>query len=128
LLGLAAVLVIWLWRSLARFGPMEAAAASSPLRGYDHHLEALGDFQWRLDKGTALLAPLREQIIENGQHLAVKSGRRDADFFAFLAERAGLPRERVARALSETSPADAAVLTRTAADLQTLIHTTGHAS
>lgn len=125
LCGLAALLIFWAWKNMVRFGPTESAAAASPLRGYDHHLEALGDFQWRLDKGRALLAPLRELIIENGQKLAVKSGRRDADFFAFLSERSGVPRERVVRALSEVSPSDSAVLTRTAADLQLLIRATG---
>src|SRR5690606_18314015 len=45
LTGLGVMLLFWLWKSLARFGPLEAAAAPSPLRGYDHHLEALGDFQ-----------------------------------------------------------------------------------
>lgn len=121
LIGLGVMLVFWLWKSMARFGPLEAAAAPSPLRGYDHHLEALGDFQWRLDKCTSLLAPLRERIVEMGQHLAMRSGRRDSDFFEFLSERSGVPRERVVRALSEAAPADSAVLTRTAGDLQLLI-------
>lgn len=124
LAGLGVMLLFWLWKSMSRFGPMESAAVASPLRGYDHHLEALGDFQWRLDKGTALLAPLRERIIENGQSLAWKAGRRDGDFFGFLAERAELPRERVVRALSEAAPTDAAVLTRTTSDLQALLRAT----
>lgn len=125
LCGLAVLLLFWAWKNMVRFGPIENASTPSPLRGYDHHLEALGDFQWRLDKGRALIAPLRELIIENGQKLAMKAGRRDADFFAFLSERGGIPRDRVVRALSEVSPSDSAVLTRTAADLQILIRTIG---
>jgi len=121
LVGLSVALIIWLWKSFSRFGPVESAATASPLRGYDHHLEALGDFQWRLDKGTALLAPIRERIVEGGQKAAAASGRRDADFFQFLAERAGLPRERVNRALTEEAPADGNVMTRTTADLQKLL-------
>jgi hypothetical protein len=126
LAGLGVMLVFWLWKSMARFGPLEAASVSSPLRGYDHHLEALGDYQWRLDKCLSLLAPLREQIVELGQQQAVRSGRRDSDFFGFLAERAGVPRERVVRALSEIAPADPAVLTRSAGDLQLVIRTLKH--
>jgi hypothetical protein len=85
-------------------------------------LEALGDFQWRLDRAAALLVPLRAQVVERGQRLAVRSGRRDDDFFQFLADRAGLPRERVFRALAEAAPPDSGVLTRTAADLQRLLN------
>ena len=121
LIGLGILIFVWLWRSFSRFGPVESAAEPSPLRGYDHHLEALGDFQWRLDKGSALLAPLREQIIEKGQQLSAKVGRRDDDFFQVLADRAGIPRERVVRALTEAAPADGLILARTVADLQRLL-------
>jgi len=122
LLGLGVVIVLWLWRSFVRFGPVEPANAVPVLRGYDHHLEALGDFQWRLDKARSLLSPIRTQIIEQGQRMSVRAGKRDDDFFQFLADRADLPRERVFRALAEEAPADAAVLTRTTADLQKLLH------
>lgn len=121
LLGLAVWIVLWLWKNLSRFGPVESANVPSVLRGYEHHLEALGDFQWRIDKGASLLAPLREQIVELGQRTSHRAGRRDDDFFQYLAERAGLPRERVFRALAEAAPADAAVLTRTTADLQQIL-------
>lgn len=121
LAGLGLLGFFWLWKSLSRFGPIEAADGVSTLRGYEHHLEALGDFQWRLDRAVALLAPLRAQIVERGQRISVRAGRRDDDFFQFLADRAEIPRERVFRALAETAPADSATLTRTAADLQKLL-------
>lgn len=121
LIALAVLIILWLWKNFSRFGPLESAAESSLLRGYEHHLEALGDFQWRLDRAVGLLAPLRAQIIERGQKLSVRSGRRDEDFFQFLAERSGIPRERVFRALVEPAPADAVILTRTAADLQLML-------
>jgi hypothetical protein len=121
LVGLTVALIIWLWKSFTRFGPMESEATASPLRGYDHHLEALGDFQWRLDKCSALLAPIRERIVDGGQKAAAASGRRDSDFFQFLAERAGLPRERVNRALTEEAPADGNQMTQTTTDLQKLL-------
>jgi hypothetical protein len=121
LLGLALLVFLWLWKNFSRFGPLEAAHGVSTIRGYDHHLEALGDFQWRLDRATALLAPLRAQIVERGQRLSQRGGHRDDDFFQFLAELAGLPRERVFRALAEAAPADSAVLARTTADLQQLL-------
>ena len=121
LTGLGVLTLLWLWKNSTRFGPLESANGASTLRGYDHHLEALGDFQWRLDRAAALLVPLRAQIVEHGQRLSARAGRRDDDFFQFLADRAGLPRERVFRALAEAAPPDSAILTRTAADLQHLL-------
>ncbi|WP_338287394.1 DUF4350 domain-containing protein [Luteolibacter sp. LG18] len=119
-LGGAIVLAFWLWKNLPRFGPLEAAEAPSPMRGYDHHLEALGDFQWRLDKAATMLGPIREEIIEKAHRLLVRIGRQDADIFQVLAERAGISRERAHRSLAEPAPADAAVFTRTVADLQAI--------
>lgn len=121
LVALGVLVALWLWKSFSRFGPVEDVSGDSGLRGYEHHLEALGDFHWRLDKGAGMLAPLREQIVELGQQAGERAGRRDEDLFQFLADRAGLPRERVFRALAEAAPADGAILTRTAADLQRLL-------
>lgn len=121
LLGLAVVVVIWLWKNLSRFGPADLGVPAAPLRGYEHHLEALGDYQWRLDKAASLVAPLRMQIVELGQAASVRVGRRDDDFFQFLAERAGISRDRVHRALVEAVPADASILTRSVSDLQQLL-------
>jgi len=123
LVGLAVVLVFWLWKNAGRFGPLEAAEPPSPLRGYDHHLEALGDFQWRLDKGAAMLGPLREEILERSHRLMARLGRLDDDIFAVLGERAGIPRERAFRALAEPTPSDVSIFTRTVADLQAILKT-----
>ncbi len=120
-LGLCLVILVWLWKNLRRFGPIEAAEQPSPLRGYDYHLEALGDFQWRLDRGASLLAPLREEILERGNRLLARTGRLDSDVFAVFAESAGIPRERAARAMSEPAPPDASTFTRTVSDLQLIL-------
>lgn len=128
LLGLAILVFLWLWKNLARFGPVESSLPPSELRGYDRHLEALGDFQWRMDRASSLLAPLRAQIVELGQRASVRSGCRDQDFFQFLGDRADIPRDRVFRALAEVEPADAPILTRTTADLQKLLQVLRHPS
>lgn len=121
LMALGVLIVLWLWKNFARFGPLESAVDAPVLRGYEHHLEAMGDFQWRVDRAVSLLAPLRAQIVERGERLSSRAGRSNEDLFQFLADRSGIPRERVFRALAEPAPADAAILTRTAADLQGLL-------
>jgi hypothetical protein len=128
LFALASLVLLWLWKNLARFGPVESSQVPSELRGYERHLEALGDFQWRLDRATSLLAPLRAQIVELGQRASQRAGCRDQDFFQFLGDRAGIPRDRVFRAMAEVEPADAQILTRTTADLQKLLQVLRHPS
>lgn len=121
LIGLAVLVVVWLWKNFSRFGPMDNHAEKSELRGYEYHLEALGDFQWRLDRAAGLLEPIRALIVERTQRLMARSARSDEDFFQFLSECSGIPRSRVQRALTEQCPADATTLTRTSADLQRLL-------
>jgi len=123
LVALIGGIVFWLWRSLPRFGPLDSVEAGGTLRAYDHHLEALGDFHWRLDRAQGLLAPLRAGLIERAQHLAMSTGRADADLFELVAGRSELSRERVERALTIERPRDPAAFTRLAADLQTIHRT-----
>jgi len=123
LLALAAWLVLWLWKSLSRFGPIESASPPPVLNGYGHHLEALGHFHWKLDHAATLLPPLREQITEFGHRACITSGRRGDDLHAFLAERGGMPIERVSKALANRTPEDHASLTLITADLQQLLRT-----
>lgn len=121
MLGFGLWVVLWLWQNLTRFGPVEEAALAPELRGYDHHLEALGDFQWRLDHMASRLTPLRQQITELGQRTSQRAGCRDGDFEQFLADRCGLPRARVCRALADGAPASPAACTRLTADLQQIL-------
>jgi hypothetical protein len=120
LIGLGLWVILWLWKNFTRFGPLEAPVPPA-MRGYEHHLEALGDFQWRLDRAASLLTGLRQQVVELGQRTRLQAGCRGDDFYQFLAGRSGLPRERVCRALEQSAPADPALLTRLTADLQQLL-------
>lgn len=122
LIALGAWLVFWLWRCFGRFGPLEAADEPNNLRGYDHHLEALGGFHWEIDRAAGLLAPVRARIAEHGHHLRTRAGRPETELHEFLAERAGLPRDHVAQALANSPPNDAATLTRITTDLQKILH------
>jgi hypothetical protein len=120
LVGLAVLLGLWLWKNLCRFGPLEAAAPPPVARGYDHHLEALGNFHWQLDRAAGLLGPLREPLAERGQRGLSRAGGTPEGLHQWLAERSGLPVARVASALGAAAPADGTALTRIVADLQTL--------
>jgi hypothetical protein len=117
LVGVLAVTLFWLWKNMPRFGPLRREEERSTMRDYDHHLEALGDFQWRLDRGSAMLRPLRESVIERAQRLSAAT-QRGIDLFEWIAERSGITRERAERAMTHERPADATSFTRVLADLQ----------
>jgi hypothetical protein len=119
LLGLLALTVFWLWKNMPRFGPLRREEGRSTLRDYDHHLEALGDFQWRLDRGSAMLRPLRESVLERAQRIS-GAAHREVDLFAWMGERTGIGRERAERAMTHERPADGSAFTRAIADLQTI--------
>lgn len=121
LVALLALVVLWLWKNLRRFGPLDSADEALASRGFEHHLEALGDFQWRLDRAAGLLGPVRSRIVERGKQACLRSGRSGDDVFRLLADLTGIPGDRIARALSDSAPPDAAQLTRTTADLQCLL-------
>jgi hypothetical protein len=119
LTGLVLLTLLWLWKNMPRFGPLRRQDEPSNLRDYAHHLEALGDFQWRLDKGAAMLRPLRDGVLERAAR-ASAGGHRDGDLFEWLAQRAGISRDRAERAMTHERPADPTTFTRIVADLQLL--------
>ena len=115
--GLLAVIAFWLWKNMPRFGPLRREEERSTVRDYDHHLEALGDFQWRLDKGAAMLRPLRDSILERAQRMAA-SAHREGDLFEWIAQRSSITRDRAERAMTHDRPPDPASFARLVADLQ----------
>jgi hypothetical protein len=117
LIGLLVLTVVWLWKNMPRFGPMRRQEEPTHQRDYDHHLEALGDFQWRLDKGQALLRPLRDSVLERAMRLG---GQHHGDVFEWMAQRAGMTRDRAERAMTHERPPDPTSFTRVVADLQQL--------
>lgn len=119
LVGLLALTFFWLWKNMPRFGPLRREEGRSNLRDYDHHLEALGDFQWRLDRGCAMLRPLRESVLERAQRIS-GAAHQEVDLFTWLGERTGIGRERAERAMTHERPADGSAFTRAIADLQTI--------
>jgi hypothetical protein len=119
-IGVLVLTCFWLWKNLPRFGPIDATERGPGLRDYGQHLEALGDFHWRLDRGQSLLQPLRAALLERARRLADESGRTGADIFGVMGEQADLTRERVERAMTHEKARDATDFSRRVADLQTL--------
>ena len=117
-IALLAVVFAWLLRHVPRFGPMLAHLREDQMRAYDHHLEMIGDFHWRLDRGASLLAPLRREAQEICHHWQVSHGRLDDGLFEVMASRAEISIDRVSRAMTDLTPRDQLVFINIVADLQ----------
>lgn len=121
LLVVALSVLLWLWKNLTRFGPVEAADARPELMDYSHHLDAIGDFHWRFDRSESLISPLRQKIVELGLRCRGHDTQPDLNFYQFLSSRSGLPHARVSRALTEAPSNDRESLAHVTADLQQLL-------
>jgi hypothetical protein len=118
--GFGILIAAWLLTHLPRFGPMQNALREDQIRAYDHHLEMIGDFHWRLDRCASLLAPLRTEVQELCQQWQMKHGRLDERLFDVIASRAELPVDRVERAMTDLRARDPLILIRMVADLQSI--------
>jgi len=123
IVALLVVIAIWLWRALPRFGPLKVETRIDDWRDYRRHLEAVGGFLWRHDRGHSLLEPLRREVQERLQRRRAAAGTQADDIFDLAASISGIPGERVRRALVGVGAPDPAGFTRITADLQQLLRT-----
>lgn len=120
--GLGIFTVLWLWKNMARFGPIEAASDPPVSRSYEHHLEALGGFQWRSNRAESLLVSLRAQVMEHRHRMTGSLCAGDDPFFQKLSERSGLSSSRICVLLQAVPPSDSNELINLTSDLQRLLN------
>ena len=113
----AALLAVWLWKSLPRFGPLRAAEDTGT-RDFAEHLSLTGAFLWRHRQRAQLIGPLRETVTR----AAVRTGlsRSDPDFPEKLAAFAQMDALRVRAALFSENIADPRHFLRAIQDLRAL--------
>ena len=98
LLGASALVLLWIWRSAFRFGPL-LPAPDPARRRWLEHLEAAGRFHWRQDRGHALLASLRGAALhELGRKHPGWAHAPEPLRFEKLAQASGLTQDHVAHA------------------------------
>ncbi len=61
MLSLALLIAAWLWRASLRFGPLRPAP-SGERRRWMEHLEAVGRYHWRHDRGRTLVEAARASV------------------------------------------------------------------
>jgi hypothetical protein len=95
--ALGVLMVLWLWRHLTRFGPV-VPRETGALRRMAAQLGDQGSFLWmRLPDHGALVESMRHRVLRAA---GARGLSEDAEgMHAALAERSGLPEDRVARAM-----------------------------
>lgn len=95
----AALLALWLWRALFRFGPA-LPAPDGARRRWLEHLEAAGRFHWRQDRGRTLLAEQRADVLrELARKRPAWPRLPEAERRERIAQASGLTPEQVTHAL-----------------------------
>lgn len=117
LIAAAALLAVWLWKSLPRFGPLRAAEDTGT-RDFAEHLSLTGAFLWRHRQRAQLIEPLRETVTR----AAVRRGlpRNDPDFPEKLAAFAQMDALHVRAALLSENITDPRSFLRAIQDLRQL--------
>ncbi len=120
---LAACLIFWLWRQMPRFGPL-AEVELDPTRRFASHVGALGEFFWRVKRSAVLVTAAREAVwtLVRERHRSLDDGsRKMSDVLAeTIADRSGLPVQRVIAAFEMPPPAGAHHFVPLMRDLQTI--------
>ncbi len=98
------LLVIWLWRSWPRFGPIrDLDSLGTP--GFRTHVGAVGRFLWQRDRGPTLLAAARKMALADVRSRFPGTKRLDPeDLCRALAEQTGQDVGEIERALFSTGP------------------------
>jgi len=119
-IGLALLIIIWLWMSIPRFGPLQQVELHATKHFVDH-IQALGQFFFRLHRSDILLAgatdALRAKLIRLHPHLKDYD---DEIFVQMLADRCPLPKERIRAAFQKVEKGTSHEVFQRLQDLQTL--------
>ena len=101
LLALAVFLAAWIWRAARRFGPL-LPPPELARRRWMEHLEAVGSFHWRADRGRTLLAATRASVQRAVERRHPSTGRlATPERSRALARLTGLDAHQVSLALDE---------------------------
>lgn len=121
LIGLAAIVLLWLWRNLPRFGPLRRVELYET-RHFADHIASLGQFFHRLRRDDVLLGAAAESVraLALQRHPQLRSAPGDEALIEHLSRSSSLPSERIQRALSTTAGTSPHDLVQRLQDLQSL--------
>ena len=119
LLTLAGVLVVWLWKGGARFGPLRGGESDRTHLSFSNHVRAIGTYYWDRKKSDQLLEALRKDVLCRYELSQLNTTELTRESLVDLnAERADLGPEEVLEALSRKEITESTVMTRVITHLQ----------
>lgn len=107
MIALGVCLVFWLWQQMPRFGPIAEVELDST-RHFASHVGSLGEFFWRMRRGSLLVNAARDAVWERVRelHRSLDDGSRKMGgaLADEIARRTGLPVKRVVAAFEVPPP------------------------
>lgn len=121
LIGLAAIVLLWLWRNLPRFGPLRRVELYET-RHFADHIASLGQFFHRQGRDDVLLDAAAESVrtLALQKHPQLRNAPGDDALIELLCRSSSLPAERIQRVLSATDGTSPHDLVQRLRDLQSL--------
>ncbi len=119
LLGVFALLVFWLWKSIPRFGPL-LEIPEGHARNYAQSISNTGRFLWKYRSSDVLLKAMRENLLSRSGMFHV-DGQADESMVEIFAEQSGLDVEEVLEALTRNHVKEAGDMVRITRNLQTIL-------
>ncbi len=119
LIGVFVLLVLWLWKSMPRFGPL-LEIPEGHARDYAQTVRNTGHFLWKQKRLGSLLDPLRDQIYQRSG-LFNPDGEAKERLIETLSESSGVSPEEVLEALSSIHSDDSTTVVRITKNLQTIL-------
>lgn len=120
LVGLAVLAVLWLWRSVPRFGPVRQADLHGTQQ-FAEHIGALGQFFYRLRRADVLINAAAQALRMAAYKLHPHLVNHDDELLVdLLSRQSPLPKERIRKVLQPPSKAPANEVVQQLQDLQAL--------
>lgn len=118
--ALFVVAVLWVWKSLPRFGPL-LEASDGDARNYANQLKNTGQFLWRHKREDVLLKSLRDAVVKKSGHY-YEQGLDSPAFIDSLSQSSGLELELVTEAMTRNDVRDASTMVKITKTLQQILN------
>lgn len=116
---LLALTVLWIWKSLPRFGPL-LEASDGDARSYAKQIKSTGQFLWRHKSDDSLLQPLRNAVTLKSGHFYDQSTA-PIVLMNYLSQSSGIELELVTEAMTRTDVHDASTMVKITKTLQQIL-------
>ena len=117
--ALLALTVLWVWKSLPRFGPL-LEVTDGDARNYAKQLKSTGQFLWRHKREDVLLQSLRDAVVKKSGHF-YQQGLDSKALIDSLSQSSGIDNDLVSEAMTRTDVRDGSTMVKITKTLQQIL-------